>query len=215
MSRLTEANYLSRRVKLTNLLVEARTALSDVGIRRELDEATDAAVIAAKGEVTTLEDRIVALDAAWERTQAEVAVAAAAAEAASAAGDHATIMALLAERTAAGLRMDEAAKALAAEYAAYHSAGDTIRKIATRHSRRFGLDRLRNLADLFLDNFHDVRPAIGRTLVRGGLNMQNINADGFVTDSLHQRSVTAFVEWTTLRAEQHIAPLLEDQGDRA
>ena len=209
MGRFTEANYLSRKVKLSAQLYEARTALSDVGIRRELDNATDADVIRAKGEVTHLEDRLAALDAAWERTVQEQAVAEAAAETASAAASHAEILALLDQRSAAGVEMEAAAEALAKTFAQYQGAGQAVVQHALNHSRRFGADRLRNLRDLFAGDFHDVRPAIGRTLSMGGLDMSSVKGGGFSTDPIHQRSITAFVEWSKVRAIGHVDALIE------
>lgn len=211
MARLTEANYLSRRVSLLAKIDEAKAEFSDLGLKRELDAATDDEVRIAKDALGLLEDRLVALDAAFERSQAEASVAAQRLRDVAAAESHAQIATLLDQRKAAGEAMDEAAKQLSARYAEYADAGRHITQIALGHASRFGRDRLGNLTDLFRGNFHDVRPAIGRTLTRGGLNMTGINADGFASDHAHQQSITAFTNWSNTRAVQHVAILVTEK----
>lgn len=209
--RLTEANYLSRRLKLLQQIQEAKTEVSDLGLKRELGDATDLEVRTAREALGILKERVEGLDAAFERVQGEAKLEAKHRRDEDAAKSHKEIMMLLDRRKAAGVTMDEAAKALAAEFAEYDAAGRKITNLAMVHSARFGRDRLGNLADLFRGSFHDVRPAIGRTLTRGGLNMTGINADGFASDHTHQQSITAFTDWSNTRAVQHVAILVTEK----
>lgn len=73
MGRLTEANYLSRKVKLREHIEAAKVAHRDAAFRHEVGEGDEAAVIAAKAAISALEDRVLGLDAAWERAKQEAA----------------------------------------------------------------------------------------------------------------------------------------------
>jgi hypothetical protein len=207
--RLTEANYLSRRVKLTAQIVTAQSDLSDAGLRRELDEATDEQVSAAREALTALTDRLTGLDAAWDRSQLEAASEASTVRDAEAAASHGLIIKQLDIRRDAGVRMEEAAKELAARYSEYQDAGSKVVGLALKHTDRFTHDRLLNLRDLFKGDFHDVRQALGRTMTRGGLNLTGIKMDGFSSDYPHQRSVTAFTARSNDRAAAHASVLVE------
>lgn len=209
MPRLTEANYQSRRIKIREQVEAARTAHSDVGLKREFDEATDEEVTAAKDRLTGLEDRVVALDAAFQRSQQEAAADARRARDAEAAEAHVQISDALAKRKEAGENMEKAAEMLSAWYTEYNALGSDVINTALRHKDRFGQEQIYNLRDLFKGDFHDVRPAIGRTLTRGGLNMTGIICDGFGSDAPHHQSISAFIDWSAARAAGHVTVLLD------
>ncbi|MFL0418418.1 hypothetical protein ACH0CP_12720 [Sphingomonas sp. 179-I 2A4 NHS] len=210
MKRLTEANYLSRRVKLTEQLTEAQNAFTDQSVRRELGEGTDDAVREAKAEVIGFEDRLVALDAAWERSRQMIAAEAQAAETAGAAEAHAAILGLLDQRTAAAVAMEDAARELARLYREYMAAGSGIIAHALEKRSRFDQQQLANLRDLIAGDFNDVRNPLGRILNAGGLDFTGIAVRGFQTDSILQRSVRAFAEWQNTRVAGHVAVLVEE-----
>jgi hypothetical protein len=139
MPRFSETNYVTRRVKLLAQVEEARANLSDLGLKREFDNATDDQVRVAKDALGVLEDRVVSLDAAFERSQAEAAVEAQRHRDSLAADDHAQIIDLLEQRKAAGVEMEAAAKELAARYAAYDDTGRHITQLALGHASRSGV----------------------------------------------------------------------------
>ena len=62
MGRLTEANYLSRRVKLGEQLAAAKDAHQEAAFRHEIEEVSADAVATARAAVAELDDRIVGLD---------------------------------------------------------------------------------------------------------------------------------------------------------
>ena len=209
MPKLTQANYQSRKIKLTEHLIAARNAHSDVGMKRELDMATDAEVEIAKKAVDTLQDRLEALDHAWIRTQDEDRVAAEAAEAQGAAADHRFILEQVKKRSALGEELERAATALTDAYRDYQATGEQVIAVALRHQKRFGRDGLQNLRHLVAGEFVDVRPALGRKLAREGLNLDGHTAIGFDTDNAHTRDIGVYVSWQGERIKQGVAALIE------
>ncbi len=212
MARLTEANYLSRRVKLLTALEEARQAHSDIAFRREMDEATDPQVRAARDAVVGFEERIVALDGAWERTQALVAAEAAAVEIESAAEAHAVVLDLLKRRNEIAAEMEDAAQALALSYSEYAVAGAQVKEIALAHRSRFSQDLLGHVRDLLEGPFHDIRAPLARVIGSRGLDLTGHAFHGYATDHPHQRSVRVFADWQNTRVAQHAQALLPQEN---
>lgn len=209
MSRLSEANYQSRRIKLRHLLAAAVDSHAEVSLRRELDEASETDVAKAKANVIAIEDRLSALDAAWQRASTEYAAEVAAAEVRAARSSHAVIAKHLATRATAARAMEKAADALAAQYVEYQAAGAAIIACSREHPRRFGRDGAVTLRENINGLYNDVRVPIGRVLAGGGLNLSGFAAKSFKSDAPFQKSIVAFVERTNGAVEQGAGVLID------
>lgn len=212
MKRLTEANYQSRRIKLTEALVEAKTAHSDLGLRREMGMASDEQVRTARDEMLALEDRIVSLDAAWDRTLEMLAADRAAAEVATAGSAYAQINELLQERNGIAAEMEDAARAVADRYNAYALAGDRIKQLALANRTRFSGERLQNLREVLDGGFNDIRQPLSRVLGSSGLDLTGFAFRGYATDHPYQQSVRALADWQGTRIAGHAAVLVQQEN---
>jgi uncharacterized small protein (DUF1192 family) len=208
MPKLTEANYTSRRIKLVASLNGAGTAHNDAAFRREIGDATDEDVKAARDAVSELEDRIAGLDTAWSRTQQEQAAAADERRAQNALASHGQIMDTLAKRTEMAGRMQSAAEELAAAYVEYQALGRHVIDAAVKHRELFNGDSVRHLRELIAGDFNDIRGPLARLLGISGLSMQGVNFNGFASDHILQRNVQAFNKWANRRVEGHVQALV-------
>lgn len=212
MPRLTEKNYLSRRVTLQNALAGAKAAHADAAFRSEMGEGVGQSIAEAREKISELEGRIQGLDIAWERTKSEAAADAVAEEAKSASAAYDIILEILEERKAMGDVLGEAATVLARQYASYQDTGRSLKAIAMQHRQRFSVEMLSHLVGLIDGNFNDIRRPISRVLTLNGLDLSDFSGRGFATDNAVQRDLPTFVAWQNARIAGHAAFLTQPKG---
>lgn len=210
-SRLTEANYQSRKIKLRDAIEAAKRAHGDAAMHHELGEATEDDVARASAAVKELEDRLVGLDAAWART---LEVQGAALEQASrdAANEaHATISKLIEARFQSALAIQKLAGQLADAYAEHERDGRTIILTAQQHKRHFDGAKLQHLRELIEGSFNDIRKPLARTLGMRGLDMTGLPFAGYATDPETQRDLAVFADWEARRVAGYVAELQQTE----
>ncbi|MEN2787569.1 hypothetical protein ACFOKI_02885 [Sphingomonas qilianensis] len=209
MPRLTEANYTSRRIKLVASLDTARTANNEAAFRREMDEATDEDVKAAREAVVDLESRITGLDMAWSRTLDERAAEGAAVRSQAAKAAHAKMEVAMARRAEVATEMQTAAEVLASLYRDYQTLGRNMLHGALAHKEAFTGAGLQHLRELIDGTFNDVRNPLGRVLYNNGLDFTGIAVKGFSTDNLVLRCLPSFIAWQNKRVAGHVQALAQ------
>jgi hypothetical protein len=171
MGRLTEANYLSRKVKLREHIEAARVAHRDAAFRHEIGEGDEASVIAAKASISALEDRVVGLDAAWERAKQEAALERAAEEAGKRAAAVAAVEKHLKARTKAAGQLAKLAKDLGEAWQQFEAASTAVVDATRPFAAQIGRDGYSQLRELLQGDFHSLKPTLGAELAEAGLRM--------------------------------------------
>src|SRR6185312_8901978 len=112
MAKFSEANYQSRRIKLSHQIADAQRAYTEATIALEFGEGDQAAVNAAREQITALKDQLVGVEAAFQRSQAQAVAEKAASERSGRLAAIKAVEASLKKRKAAADDMAEAAAAL-------------------------------------------------------------------------------------------------------
>lgn len=171
MGRLTEANYLSRKVKLSEHIEAAKVAHRDAAFKHEVGEGDEAAVVAAKAAISALEDRVLGLNAAWDRAKEEAATEKRERDAQSRAAVVSTVEKHLKARAQASRQLSKLANDLGEAWQKYESEANSIIDAARPYGSNLGVDGFRQLRDLLLGDFHSARPSLGAEMVDAGLKM--------------------------------------------
>lgn len=214
MGRLTEANYLSRKVKLHQHIDAAKTAHRDAAFRHEIGEGDEAAVVTAKAAISALEDRLMGLDAAWARAQEEAAKEQRERDEKSRAATVATVEKHLKARAQASRHLSKLAQELGEAWQKYEAEGQAVIEAARPYGRHLGVEGFRQLRDLLQGDFHSPKPSLGSEILDAGLRMltsdfpaahmrKGMNCDSGIVEFTEKRNGMAkAVVASLLEAEQ-------------
>jgi hypothetical protein len=197
---MTEANYLSRRVKLTGMLEDAEREFANTAMLAEMDGMVDDLETAAVGEkrdaVIALKNRIVGLDAAWQRIKEEMAHARATEDARRRKAVLGKMDERLAERTTAADDMVKAIDLLGEAWGRYSAANDGIQSLIRPFASDMGPDGYTHFRELFTNGFHSPSPAIGGALMDAGvkLSTHDFQAAPFRQPGAQAQGLKGFVQ---------------------
>jgi len=173
MAKFSEANYQSRRIKLSHQIADAQRAYTEATIALELGECDQAAVNAAREQITALKDQLVGVEAAFQRSQAQAVAEKAASERTGRLAAIKAVEASLKKRKAAADDMAEAAAALGAAWQRFEKANADITATAKPFLPDLGMEGIRNLANELTGDFHSAKPYVGHALIDAGLKLSS------------------------------------------
>ncbi|MCB4861121.1 hypothetical protein K7W03_16135 [Sphingobium sp. PNB] len=150
----------------------AKVAHRDAAFRHEVGEGDEAAVIAAKAAISALEDRVLGLDAAWERAKQEAAKEKQEQDAKNRAAAVATVEKHLKARATAARHLEKLAKDLGETWQQYEAAAKGAIEAARPYGSNLGADAFRHLRDVLTGDFHSAKPNLGAAMVDAGLSLQ-------------------------------------------
>lgn len=193
MPGLSEANYLSRRLKLTHQIGDAQRAYTEAAYRLELGKGDEAAVTAARETVDTLKARLSGLESAWDRTKADIVAAKVASERSMRQAAVGQIERHLSARLEAGKELADAAQTLARAHQRFEAANAGIVAAVAPFGQDIGKDMRSDLSGVLKGEFYSILPLVGGIMADAGLVMSTNN---FTKASFRQqaRSLPEYIE---------------------
>lgn len=213
MARLTEANYLSRKVKLSEHIEAAKVAHRDAAFKHEVGEGDEAAVVAAKAAISALEDRVLGLNAAWDRAKEEAATEKRERDAQSRAAVVSAVRKHLKARAQASRQLSKLAKEIGEAWQQFEAAGNSAIEAAHPYARGLGVEGFKQLRDLMFGDFHSARPSLGGEMLDAGLKLTSNDFPEAHSRKLIDRGggLVAYVEKRNAMADAVVARLLESE----
>jgi len=211
MSRLSETNYITRRIKLQANIDAAKRAHEDAAFRQELGELDGAGVKIARDAVTELEERLVGLEAAWARTKQDMEAEYVAARADARRSAVAAVEDRLKTRALAVRQMAKLAAQLGEVWKQFEAANASIVEATAAVASDLGGEGRKNLRHLLEGDYNSVKPSLGGELADAGLIL---TSNDFTARSWRvpgrEDGLVAFTERRNSMIRSALDPLLEE-----
>ena len=174
MVTLTEDQFRARRASLMNAVAGARTAHEEASLKFETESGSHDEVVNARAAIAELEDRVLGLDAAWTRAQADARAQDEIERRQSVAEAVAVVDASLVARVDAAQRINDAVNTLRVAIAAYESASKAITSAATSTNGMLSSTAVANITSAVNLTASREHAAIANLLWQAGLRFEGL-----------------------------------------